>query len=83
MKIIEKILSEMTINVSQAKINFYMYINVYRAPNKINLCISQLSNLPEIQNKKKNSEGNLLNQALIFCLVHINFNQFEWSDSFL
>ena len=72
----------MTINVSQAKINFYMYINVYRAPNKINLCIGQLSNLPDIK-KKKNSEGNLLNQALIFCLVHISFNQFEWSDSSL
>ena len=80
MKIIEKIISEMIINVSQAKINFYMYIHVYRAPNKINLCISQLSNLPEI---KINSEGNLLNQVLIFCLVHINFNQFEWSHSFI
>ena len=72
MKMIEKTISETTINVSQAKTNFYMYINVYRAPNKINFCIGQLSDLPEIKNKKINSEGNLL-----------NFNQFEWSDSFL
>ena len=72
MKMIEKTISETTINVSQAKTNFYMYINVYRAPNKINLCIGQLSDLPDIKNKKINSEGNLL-----------NFNQFEWSDSFL
>ena len=72
MKMIEKTISETTINVSQAKTNFYMYINVYRAPNKINLCIGQLSDLPDIKNKKINSEGNLL-----------NFNQFEWSNSFL
>ena len=71
MKMIEKTISETTINVSQAKTNFQMYINVYRAPNKINFCIGQLSDLPEIKNKKINSEGNLL-----------NFNQFEWSDSF-
>ena len=51
MKIIEKITFEITINVSQAKINFYMYINVYRARNKNDLCIDQLSNLPEIKNK--------------------------------
>ena len=72
MKMIEKTISETTINVSQAKTNFYMYVNVYRAPNKINLCIGQLSDLQDIKNKKINSEGNLL-----------NFNQFEWSNSFL
>ena len=83
MKIIEKIISEMTVNLSQAKINF-INISMYKwTPNKINLCIGQFSNLLEKKNKKMNSEGNLLNQALIFCLVHINFNQSEWSDSFL
>ena len=55
----------MTINISQAKINFCKYINAYRAPSKTDFCTGQLSNLPEIKNKKIKKNKEKINQSSI------------------